>query len=176
MSITFCCLTIALPLASHTQDKKMKAVAGTDIISAVCFSTVRIEAGYGFKESWSAGADIGINIGMIRNEKTEEDTSHRKHLYGSSGTDTTEESGNVFQDISIYIRYWPLGQFNGPFISTGGICRDRKGTDVEIGTGYSFHIWKGLTATIMYKACIFETIENHRLPVKGIRLGLSYVF
>lgn len=100
------------------------------------------------------------------------ETEHWNELYGSM----ERRSYSNFVETGICAYYWPQQAFKGSFISIGGCIKDRDGPDLTAGIGYYCKIWKGLSAVLMYRSSIIETINRKSEPVEGLRIGIGYAF
>ena len=58
----------------------------------------------------------------------------------------------------------------------GGALKDRSGPDIIAGAGYTFKIWKGIRAAVMYQVGLIECMSKGFKPSEGIKIGISYAF
>lgn len=149
---------------------------GIDLTSGICFETIRITAGHSFNPHWSIGADISLDMNVMKKYRNKTETEHIGTLSDNAQEISSEKFRRTFQDIFIYVDYWPVTAFKGPHIYLGGIFQDRDRQDIILGAGYSIHIWKGLNADIMYGFGLIDTYKNKQMPVEGIRTCFYYDF
>ena len=151
---------------------KKNVSVGTDIASCVLYGRINLNTTYAFNEKWSAGADVYINASNIIKGPDSEESEHWGELYGK----IEQKSYTDFVETGISVSYWPKHAFNGPAISIGGCVKDRSGPDITAAVGYYYRIHKGLTAVLMYRLCILESLNKRSEPVEGLRIGISYAF
>lgn len=180
MSIACIIFIGSLPCAGqhgNIQFKPDRARAGIDIADGICQKTIRVMISHSFTSHWSATADIGLDVGLMKSPAAEIEMNHLTALSDMTQSENTQkEFRQTFQDICIYIDYWPSHAFKGPHIFIGGSFKDRSGPDLIFGAGYSINIWKGLSTDIMYRFGIIETYKDRQLSVTGIKAGICYVF
>ena len=145
---------------------------GTDIASCVLYGKINLNTIYAFSEKWSAGADIYVNACNIWKGPDSEEIEHWSELYGSQN----QRSYIDFVETGIHVDYWTKQAFQGPTISIGGCVKDRSGPDLTAALGYYCRIHKGLTAVLMYRLYILESLRKRSEPIEGLRIGISYAF
>ena len=151
-----------------------RSFVGVDILSGVCMKTIHFDIAHKITERWSAGGDIGINTKAARMDQKSIESEHLENITSS----TVKSSGfrDSFQEFCIHIDYWPQRTYEGTHISIGGCIKDRKGPDLTLGLGYFIHIWKGIGVELTYRCGIMETFHEGKLPAKGIKASICYVF
>lgn len=153
-----------------------KHYVGTDMISGLCFKTIQLRISHAFSTHWSVGADVGINLNIIRKTTNELTQAHEDALNNEDSSTAFQTDGRFFRQVCVHIEYWPERPYRGLLISLGGLIRDMEIPDMTIGIGYSFRIIKGLGADIMYRCGVTEAHIIGKLPSDGIKLGIYYVF
>ena len=132
--------------------------------------------GHQIEYRWSIAAETGINTDRLIKDKDNETTTHWNSLSYSDDTGDQRKFRDNLTEVSIYAQYWPEEVFCGPMFCMGGTVKDRSGVDILAGVGYTFTIWKGIRADIIYNAYIIEAIKTLKLSPYGIRIGIGYVF
>lgn len=154
-----------------------KNSVGADIASAICSGAIRISFAHRIADRWTAGAETGIYLKGIEKSGNDEYTSHMQAL---EDNDSPEASGTSFRDdfieTSVLAGFWPRGAFTGPKLTFGCTFKDRSGMDICAGGGYNIKIWKGLGADISYSLGLRETIRTKKPSLKGLRIGIIYIF
>ena len=167
-------LTIGLTITEvHAQ---RLSIIRTEIGSAICTQTIRMAFGHQIADRWSIGAETGINTEKLIKGMDNETTTHWNTLSDSDNTGEQRKFRDDLTEVSIYAQYWPQEVFCGPVFCMGGSVKDRSGVDILAGAGYTFTIWKGIKADLIYYARLIESIQTLKLSPSGIRIGISYVF
>lgn len=128
---------------------------------------------YRISEHWSVHAAAGFNARRMISSKAEEFRNHNTEFEDS--IPEISISKGMHQE-SISFRYWPTGVYDGLFFSIGGENREYHGADGQIGTGYSFTIYKGLSTDISYNLRLRESISSDTVLTGEICINLSYRF
>lgn len=165
--------TLACTICSYGQ----KYYVGTDIVGPLCFGNIQFNIAHAFAPRWTAGAEIGLNINTMVDYYNELEKEHMEALGQDIGIWTqTPERISEFQNICAYFCYWPKEAFHGPSIRFGCQTKDTKRPDLMLGVGYSFALFNGIGAEIIYQCGIRDTYEKGKLRINGIKAGLFYVF
>lgn len=150
-------------------------IVGTDIASAISQRMFSLYVGHSFSDSWSAEAAVSINAGRLADGPDSEAIEHWKELYGE-GIYTGISEAFYLVESSVSLQFWPQHPYQGPVISIGGCIKDRNGPDLTAAIGYYCRIWKGMTAVLIYKRDIIESVKGSNMPAECIKIGLAYVF
>lgn len=174
MIFVFCIWTAS---ASGQVKRQNCASIGIDLISAICFQTARMNVSYNFSSNWSAGGDIGLNLGNMKKGMKEIDRSHMENLsYGQSVPNDGQEFRKSFMNICLHIDYWPRKAFHGPYLRIGGKFQDRGHPDCIAGIGYCATIWHRLGVNFACQIGIAETIAEQKFLQESIHTGIYYIF
>lgn len=167
--LTTCLTTTAL----YGQDLNFVRM---EIASAISTRTIRMAFGHRIADKWSIAVETGVNTNSLIKEKDDETTTHWNTLSDSDDTGSRRKFRDDLTEVSIYTQYWPEKVFCGPVFCMGGALKDRSGPDIIAGAGYTFKIWKGIRADILYYAYLIESTKAAKFSPGGIRIGISYVF
>ena len=164
------CLTTATSYGQRASMVRM------EIGSAISTGTIRASFGHQIADRWSITAETGINTKRLIKGKDNETTTHWNTLSYSDGSGDQRKFRDDLTEVSIYTQYWPEEIYCGPVFCMGGTVKDRSGVDILAGAGYTFTIWKGIKADLLYYAYLIESIQTLKISPGGIRIGISYVF
>lgn len=167
--LTTCLTTTAL----YGQDLNFVRM---EIASAISTRTIRMAFGHRIADKWSIALETGVNTNSLIKEKDDETTTHWNTLSDSDDTGSRRKFRDDLTEVSIYTQYWPEKVFCGPVFCMGGALKDRSGPDIIAGAGYTFKIWKGIRADILYYAYLIESTKAAKFSPGGFRIGISYVF
>lgn len=173
--MTTACMILSGTFSCLGQMNGGMTLIGTDIVSGICFHTLRVGVAHGFRDNWSAGGELGLDLDVICRSADETEQSHRE-LTSDQSSGQAVPFRQTFLDTYLHIDYWPQKVFRGPHLSFGGRLRDRSSPDITVGAGYCIRIWKGLGADISYTIGILETYKNKTLSYNNIKAGIHYVF
>lgn len=152
-----------------------KCVVGTDIASAISKGIISVYAGHSFSRNWSAEVEIGINAARLTKGPDNDTKVHWEELYGTEAS-IRKLCEKHLVESGISFLFWPSMPYKGVVISIGCSIKDRSRPDITVAAGYYCRIWKGITAVIMYKRGIMESISNDSMHEKHFKIGVSYVF
>ena len=155
---------------------QMQNAVRMEIASAISAGTFRMAFGHQISKQWCIEAETGINISGFINNKDNETLTHWNTLSDSDNAGEPRMLKKDFTEISIYAQYWSEQVHCGPMFCLGGAMRDRSGADILARIGYTFKIWNGIRADLAYNLYIIESIQTSKVPLSGIRIGISYVF
>ena len=136
---------------------------------------MKLSFGYSISDSWSAEADISLNIKEFIRNKDSTENAHWGELYGydifqsNKFRETKTETGISFC-------YWPDRAFKGSFVGFGASFRDRNGFDLTPRIGYCCKIYKKLNIRLLYNIRIIESIKKEQISAEGIGIEIDYVF
>ncbi len=150
-------------------------IIGADIASALSQGMVSLYVGHSFCGNWSAEAAISINAGRLAENPDIQAIEHWEELYGEGMYKGTPEPSHLVES-SVSFQFWPQQPYQGPVVSIGGCIKDRNGPDLTAAIGYYCRIWKGMTAVMMYKRDIIESVKSSYMPTECLKIGLAYVF
>ena len=163
-------------LASTGAYAQQQNTVRIEIASAISTGVLRMEFGHQICKQWCISAEAGMNISRFINSQDNETLTHWNTLSDSNSSGGQGKLKEDFTEISIYAQYWPEQIHCGPMFCLGGAMRDRSGADIVARIGYSFKIWNGIRADLAYNLYIIESTKTSKVPLSGIRIGLSYVF
>lgn len=156
---------------------KSNSRIGIDLTAGLCFRTAGLMASHSFRPGWSAGFEVALDMSLIEKPVSNIDSEHRETVEdGYWNTHAGNRFRDSFLELSIHVDYWTSEAFKGLHFCIGGIIKDRGWPDFLLGAGYTIHIWKGLSADIMYRFGIIETYIAKQPPLEGIKAGLYYAF
>ena len=156
-------------------DRKTQTQIGTDIVSCISSQMIRIGFGHSFGDKWSIDTEVGLKL--LSMKRTDEETqTHWDDIGRESLTETRSTFREIFQEMSLHIRYWPQKAYKGIFISVGGKIPDRYIPDICIGLGYQFPILRNTHASIAFQRGIIETMRKNTSISDGLRIGINYIF
>ena len=167
-------LTIGIPATAAFAQKK-NAVR-LELASAISTRIIRMTIGHQISDKWSIAAETGLNINRILKDKDHETTTHWNTLSVSNSSGSERTFRDNFTEVSLYAQYWVTHAYEGPVFCMGGTLKDRSGSDIITSIGYTFNIWNGLRADLLYNLHIIESIKTGNTPSDNIRIGISYVF
>lgn len=147
-----------------------------EIASAISTRTIRMTFCHQIADKWSIATEAGMNLNKLIKGKDHETVTHWNTLSGTDSTGSPHKFRDNFTEVSICAQYWPAEPYHGPVFCVGGVVKDRSGADITASLGYTFDIWDGIRADLMYHAYIIESIKTYKLSLGGIRIGISYVF
>ena len=151
-------------------------IVRVEIGSAISSGTIRFTLGHKIADNWSIAAETGMNIKGLIKRKDNETITHWNTLSFSGTHEGQRQFRDNFTEVSFYAQYWPGKVYNGPVISLGTVLKDRSGADILTSIGYTFQIWSGIRADLLYNLCLIESIQSTKISPSGIRIGISYVF
>lgn len=163
-------------LSTHIGYGQRKSSIGIDLAPAICKGTAGVFFAHEISQRWSIGAELYVNIKGISQDMSTEEAEHRNTLEPEGEIYQASDFRDDYVQTSILMQYWPKSHFDGPVFSLGATVKDRSGPDIIAGAGYGFRICKGLRADLMYKIGLIQTFKEYKMPVDGIRIGISYVF
>ncbi len=170
--VILCILSYAT--ASGQTQEKARASLCIDLAAIITERNVRFGFSHSFSERWSAEGKASIRFIRHETEMTEEDR-HEEMLEGK------EESGeipdeNLYPEFRIGFRFWPGRYCSGAYVAVYCLHDLKYGTDMTIGCGYAFKVWKCLGITAGYELDIRKCITGGRFSTDGISLGINYIF
>ena len=147
-----------------------------EVASAISTRTIRMTFGHQIADRWSIAAETGINMNKLIKGKDHETTTHWDTLSGRESSGSQNKFRDNFTEVSIFAQYWPIQAYHGPVFSMGGALKDRSGADIIACLGYTFRIWNGIRADLLYNVYLIESVKTSILSHGDIRIGISYVF
>ena len=130
-----------------------------------------IQIGYAFSTHLSAHADITMGFTNVTSGRSVLEKEHDLEL----GKPDTEYSDDFLSE-SIHIRYWAREMMSGPYILTGIRYSNADAPFCEIGLGYRFRIWKGISIETGYLLNLTDALKGSRVTGEGFTLGICYTF
>ncbi len=152
-------------------EEKVRAALSVEIVPIITDGDIRLGFSHSFSERWSAEGMASIGFRRRSSGMTEEDM--HEEMLEDSGVLTTAD---IHPEFRIGFRFWASRPFHGPYAILYCLHSRRTGTDMTIGFGYAFSIWKCLVVTAGYETSIRESIKRGSFGPEGISLGINYIF
>ena len=141
-------------------------------ISSLLYREVNITIEYKISEHWSTSTSGGMNLKVLKRQVTDEETEHDSNFHQN----VLPPERTYTHRANASIRYWTKKVYSGPFLSVGGEYRSDCGLDANIGIGYMFSIWKGLSGVILYDTGIIRSSISDRLSLEDMKIGVCWIF
>ena len=130
-----------------------------------------IQIGYGFSTHLSAHAEVTMGFTNAISGRSDLEKEHDREL----GKPDAVYSG-LYLSEGIHIRYWTKEMMSGTYIMTGIRYSNADAPFCEIGLGYRFRIWKGISIETGYLLNLTDALKGSRVTGEGFTLGICYTF
>ena len=144
---------------------------GLDLASFL-YKELNIDAEHQISKHWSFSTSAGVNLKALKRKVSNEEIEHTTSFY--SDVLPAERPFSHREEFSI--RYWANRVYSGMFLSVGGEYRTDTKLDTNIGIGYTFPIWKGLTGSIIYDTGIIRSSKTKMISADDFKISLSWIF
>lgn len=141
-------------------------------IGSLLYKEANIAIEYRIAEHWSISTSGGMNLKVLKRLATDEETEHDSNFHNN----TLPQERTYAHRANASIRYWTKKVYSGMFLSLGGEYRSDYGLDANIGIGYMFSIWEGLSGVILYDTGIIRSNLSERLSLEDLKIGICWIF
>ena len=163
-------LLIFIFLLSATLTQAQPSI-GLDL-SSLLYKEANIAIEYKISEHWSTSASGGLSLKTLKRQITDEEVEHDSNFHQN----TLPSERTYTHRANANIHYWPQRVYSGVFLSLGGEFRNTTGIDTNIGVGYMFSIWKGLSGAILYNIGIIRSSISGKLSIEDLKIGIYWIF
>lgn len=141
-------------------------------LSSLLYKEMNIAIEYKISEHWSTSASGGINLKVLKRHITDEEAEHDSNFHHNALPSERPYTHRTKANI----RYWTKRVYSGAFLSLGGEWRSDSGLDANIGLGYVFPIWKGLSGVVIYDTGIIRSSISGKLSPDDLKIGICWIF
>ena len=141
-------------------------------LSSLLYKEMNIAIEYKISEHWSTSASGGLNLKALKRPITDEEAEHDSNF----PLNTLPSERSYTHRTNANVRYWADRVYSGLFLSLGGEYRSNSGVDANIGIGYMFPIWKGLSGTVIYDTGVIRSSVSERLSLEDLKIGVHWIF
>ena len=141
-------------------------------LSSFLYKEMNIAIEHKISEHWSASASGGINLKVLKRHITDEEAEHDSNFPHNA----LPSERSYTHRTNAKIHYWTKKVYSGAFVSIGGEWRSDSGLDANIGLGYMFPIWNGLSGVVLYDTGIIRSSLSGKLSPDDFKIGICWIF
>lgn len=153
----------AVCMAQHT------SMFGLEVSRMVSLKGLGLSFRHDFCRHWTAGGGFDFAMmpdsGNLNEKETHDQTFVNEKYIISKAEEQNIRDGN---NIWLSFQYYPSGAFSGGFISFGVRIDDRE-SDLTLGAGYFFTLWKRIKCEVAYEFDVKDTVTEERLKGTGLK-------
>lgn len=147
---------------------------GVGMSSGIIKKQTELSIGHAFSPNWSVSGRVSIALSQYISGYDEEEQAHFGEFQ-----DPDKEGDTIPHNMSsgsAGVLYWPSRCYKGLYIRTGVYFGECNLTDIEVGAGFFFKIWKLIHADIAYDTLLISSFHSGRMGRNGIRISIHLKF